>query len=84
MRVVPMGCIAGRRHKTEAITSPLLATNVCQRRVELTLVLQLNICRSFLRTSNLHTVGCDAWDEWKIAAADDHDGRDYRYYNQRK
>ena len=79
-----MGCIVVRRRITEAITSPLLATNVCQRRVQLTLVLHLNIYRSFLRTSNLHRVGCDAWDEWKIAAADDHDGRDYSYYNQRE
>jgi hypothetical protein len=83
MRVVRMRCIAGRPHNTEAITSPLSATNVCQRRVELTLVLHLDVCRSFLRTSNLNRVGCDVWDVWKIAAADDHDGRDYRYYNQR-
>ena len=84
MRVVRMGCIVGRPQNTEAITPPLMATNLFQRFVELTFVLQLNVCRSFLLTSNLHRVGCDVWDEWKIAAADDHNCRGYRYYNERE
>ncbi len=59
-----------------------MATNLFQRVLELTLVLPLNICRSFLLTSNLHRVRCDVWDEWKVAAADDRNDHDYAEYNK--
>ena len=80
----PPGCSVGRPHNTEAITRPLIlmATNLFQRVLELTLVLPLNICRSFLLTSNLHRVRCDVWDEWKGAAADNRNDHDYAEYKK--
>lgn len=36
-----------------------------------------------MRTSNLHGIRHKVWEEWKIAAADDHNGGNYRYDNER-
>jgi len=78
------GCSLGRPHNTEAITRPLIlvGTNLCQRFRELMLVLPLNVCRSFLLTSDLHRVRCDVWDEWKGAAADNRNDHDYAEYKK--
>jgi hypothetical protein len=76
IKLVRIGFIA-RTHQNTDANLPTIVTNLCQRFVELMLVLPLNVCRSFLLTSNLHTVRCDVWDEWKVAAADDRNDHDY-------
>ena len=66
---------------------PTICMNLCQRVVEVILVLPLNVCPFWYLTSHVMSnldVGSCVHDAWKIAAADDHNGRDYRYYNQRE
>lgn len=61
IKLVLIGSTARTNQNTDA-NLPTMLTNLCQRRVELILLLPLNICRGFILTSNLHRVGYDAWD----------------------
>ena len=78
IKLVRIGFIARTHQNTDAnLRVPFgVTTNLFQCVVELTLVLPVNVFRTFLLISNLHTVRCDAWDEWKAAAAD-HNNHDY-------
>ena len=62
-----------------------MGTNLCQGFVEVTLVLPLNVCPcwslSFPLMSKLDIQFC-VLDNWKIAAADDCNDRDYAEYNK--
>jgi hypothetical protein len=86
---VPIGgLIAGVPHNTEA-NLPMIGTNLSQRFAERTLVLPLNVCRTFLLTSNLHKgkgscarEDCARDDPCIIAAADDRNDHDYAEYNK--
>ncbi len=65
------------------VTAVMAPTNLCQRLVELTLVLPLNVFRTFLLISNLHRVQCVVWDDWKErATADDRNNHDYAECNK--
>src|SRR5882724_3662916 len=86
IKLVLIGFIARTNQNTDA-NLPTIVTNLCQRGVEVMLVLPLNVCPFWYLTSHVMSnldVGSCVHDAWKIAAADDHDGRDYRYYNQRE
>jgi len=82
-KLVYIGFTFGTLQNTDAnLRVPFgVTTNLFQRVVEVTLVLPVNVFRTFLLISNLHTVRCDAWDEWKAAAADGND-HDYAEYNK--
>ena len=87
-QLVPIGCSAWMLQDTDAnLAIPSwVTTEPCQRTVEGFLILPLNVYRSsrrFTRTSNIHGIRHDVWEEWKIAAADDHKRRDYRYDDER-
>ena len=83
IKLVRIGCTAGH-HNTDA-NLPIIGTNLCQRFVEVTLVLPLNVCPcwslSLQLMSKLDRQFC-VRDEWKIAAADDRNDRDYAEYNK--
>ena len=82
IKFVPIGFTAGIQHNTDA-NLPMMVTNLCQRFVEVALVLPLNVCPVcpfYLssRLSNLDLgIGFFVQDGWKIAAAGDHDDHDY-------
>ncbi|SRR6266480_1509558 len=82
IKLVPIGFTAGIQQNTDA-NLPIMATNLCQRFVEVTLVLPLNVPRALTWQPNLDSgIGFCARDGWKIAAADDRNDRDYAYYNK--
>jgi hypothetical protein len=78
IKLVLIGCTPGH-HNTDA-NLPIMVTNLCQRFVEVILVLPLNVSPFWYDTwhlmSNLDGDSC-VRDEWKIAAADDHNDHDY-------
>ena len=60
-----------------------MATNLFQRSVEIcTVVLPLNVRPLTSQLMSNLDIGYCVRDEWKIAAADDRNDRDYAYYNK--
>ena len=84
IKLVPLRIIVGLFDYAEAIAHSVVVvtTNLCQRVSELLFALPLNVYRTFLAISNLHRVQCEVWDDWKIAAAGDHNDCHDAYYNK--
>ena len=83
IKLVLIGFISRTLQNTNANLPIRVATDLCQRLVELTLVLPVNVFRTFLLISNLHRVQCEVWDDWKKrATADDRNDHDYAECNK--